>query len=442
MGEATLFPNKNKGIRITDIFDGTSNTIMLVEADDGHAVVWTKPHDLEIDLKKPLAGLAIRPPGAFLILFADGSAHFLREGIDPKTAAALFTRAGGEVVDIRPADEIALRFPQEGFGLMGFPPEMIERLKLGEFLAKGIGNQIGLHVYDAEPLFDFNLANFLGMAMGTFGGGRQPFGGPESLAIGVLVAALNAPVYVSMPVQDAKVVDEFLARLDEAVAVLARERDMFDGFLRIEQDFYHLPGGQGKNLRTYGFRFGPLKWRFFWGRVGDGLYVASKPYILEDLLAAEKEKSAAAERGPAAHGMVRLRPQNWKRVLTDYRLGWAENNRAACLHNLGPLASLSRALAAKTPGRSADDMEQELRRLSARLYGVHFFCPEEGRYAVSPDGKTVTCGVHGSAMAPRQPAAPSEKSSLGRLLRESADMTLALTFMEDGLHAVVTIERK
>src|SRR5207253_2321722 len=120
----------------------------------------------------------------------------------------------------------------------------------------------------------------------------------------------------------------------------------------------------------------------------------------------------------------------------------AENNREACLHNLGPLSSLARALRAGPPDRDAAKLEQELRRLSARLYGVQFFCPEGGHYVVAADGKAVTCAVHGSALSPKQPAAPSEKGSLGRLLREFADMTLALTFLKDGLHAVVTIERK
>lgn len=440
-GEQTLFPERNMGIRIADITDGTSNTIMLVEADDDHAVVWTKPDDLPVDLKKPLAGLAIRAPGAFLALVADGTVRFLRQTVASQDLAALFTRAGGEVAALQPQDEVALRFGRSG--PPDFPAEFVHKLKLGEFLAKGVGNQVGLHVYDAEPLFDFSLPGFLGTMMGTFNGRAGPFGlGFEEMAIGALVASLNAPVYVSIPVQDPKVVDEFLARLDEYLAVLSRERDMFDGFLRIEQDFYEFPGGKDRNLRCYGFRFGPLKWRFFWGRIGNGLYVASKPFILEDLVAAGAKERPDADRGPVAHGLVRLRPRNWERVLTDYRLGWAENNREACLHNLGPLSSLSRALTAGRPGRSADEMELELRRLSARLYGVHFYCPEEGRYAVSPDGKAVTCGVHGTVLTPKQPVTPSEKSNLGKLLREFSDMTLALTFLEDGLHAVVTIERK
>jgi hypothetical protein len=443
VGDEMIFTKKKQDISIHHITDGLSNTIMLVEADDDHAVVWTKPDDLEVDLKKPLDGLAMRPPGAFLASFADGSVHCLRQTVDPKTVAALFTRAGGEIVDIRPADEVRLRWSHDSgrFGPFGFGPETMERLKLGQLLAKGIGNQLGLHIYDAEPLFDFSLPSFLGMALGSFNGGRGPLGGQEALIIGAFIASLNSPVYFSLPVQDAKIVDEFLVRLDEFLVELARNKEMFNGLFGTDLDFYRL---SDKNLRSYGVRFGPLKWRFFWGRVGNGLYIASRPYILEDIAAAEasKDTSDTPQRGPQAHGLVRLRPQNWNRVLDDYRLGWAENNREACLHNLGPLSSLSRALTAEKAGRSADEMQRELRRQSAELYGVHFFCPEEGHYAVSSDGKAVTCSTHGSALFPRQPAVPSEKSSLGRLLREFADMTLALTFMDDGLHAVVTIERK
>jgi hypothetical protein len=438
LGDEVLFPKSNKKVSIAQITDGLSNTIMQVEADDGHAVVWTKPDDLEIDLKKPLSGLAIRPPGAFLVLLADGSVHFLRDTTPTKTVAALFTRNGGEVIEELSRHEIALRLGRE----RGSVPDFLVRVKAGELLAKGVGNQVGLHVYDAEPMFDFSLPGALGLALGSFND-RRLFGGPEAVLIPAVITSLNSPVYLSVPVKDPKVVDEFLTRLDDFLAVVAREKIGFEGPLRISQDFYRFANPRGKNLRGYAFRFGPLKWRLFWGRIGDGLYVASKPFILEDLLVAtDRAGPGAPDRGPAAHAMVRLRPRNWNRVLDDYRLGWAECNREACLHNLGPLSSLSRALPAGKSGKPAGDLGRELRRLSARLYGVHFFCPDGGRYAVSPDGKAVTCPVHGSALAPKQPVAPSEKSGPGRLLLELADMTLALTFLEDGLHAVVTIERK
>jgi hypothetical protein len=136
-----------------------------------------------------------------------------------------------------------------------------------------------------------------------------------------------------------------------------------------------------------------------------------------------------------------MRPENWSKVISSYKLGWAENNRAACLHNLGPLSSLARAVVPATDRKSGADLPAEIRQLGEEIYDTHFYCPEGGHYLFDADG-SVACSVHGSALSPRQPDAPSAKSDLGRLLESFADLTLLLTFREEGLHAVVTIERK
>jgi hypothetical protein len=99
-GKETMFPPGNAGVRIRDITDGTSNTIMLVDAADDRAVIWTKPDDLEIDPKEPQKGLAVRVGNAFLVLLADGSVRGLPKDIDKKTLWALFTIAGNEVIEI------------------------------------------------------------------------------------------------------------------------------------------------------------------------------------------------------------------------------------------------------------------------------------------------------------------------------------------------------
>ena len=65
-------------------------------------------------------------------------------------------------------------------------------------------------------------------------------------------------------------------------------------------------------------------------------------------------------------------------------------------------------------------------------------CPE----CNSPDGLTVSCSVHGTLNAPRQQTAPSEHSPAGRTMRGLSDLTATLTFMEDGLHAVLVVNRK
>ena len=140
--------------------------------------------------------------------------------------------------------------------------------------------------------------------------------------------------------------------------------------------------------------------------------------------------------------MVRIRAQHWDQVLPDYRLAWAENNRQACLNNLGPLSSIARASTGRAGGQSQDERARSVRQLADRIHGVHFFCPEGGRYEFAPDGKEMTCTVHGPAHSPRQAAAPAENSASSKLLRDLSGMTVTLTFLEDGLHAVVVIERK
>jgi hypothetical protein len=82
-----------------DITDGTSNTIMVVEADDDQAVIWTKPDDWQFDPKNPAQGLGHLDDGTFLAAFFDGHSRAIPVSTDPKVLKALFTRAGGEVID-------------------------------------------------------------------------------------------------------------------------------------------------------------------------------------------------------------------------------------------------------------------------------------------------------------------------------------------------------
>lgn len=95
-GEKTIFPPLGK-ISFRDIKDGTSNTILIVEVDDDHAQVWTKPGAYPIDMQQPAAGLGGHFDNVFLYARGDGSGGAAPLSLPVETLRAIFTRAGGEL---------------------------------------------------------------------------------------------------------------------------------------------------------------------------------------------------------------------------------------------------------------------------------------------------------------------------------------------------------
>jgi prepilin-type processing-associated H-X9-DG protein len=106
-GPGTAFP-EGKSVKLTDIKDGTSSTIVAVEVENLD-IPWTEPRDLDVrsmsfrvnDPKR--AGISSRHPGGANIAFVDGSQHFLCEGITPQEMKALFTIDDGESINVEEA---------------------------------------------------------------------------------------------------------------------------------------------------------------------------------------------------------------------------------------------------------------------------------------------------------------------------------------------------
>ncbi len=96
-GEKTVLPGET-AIRLADIPDGVSNTIVAVEVADDKAVLWTRPDDFEYDQQDPMKGLIGLWPEGFIAALADSSVRFVRSSIDPSVLKAFFTRNGGEKV--------------------------------------------------------------------------------------------------------------------------------------------------------------------------------------------------------------------------------------------------------------------------------------------------------------------------------------------------------
>ena len=97
-GEKTAFPGV-KGVKLQDITDGASNTIMVVEVPDAKAVPWTKPDDFAFDPENPVEGLRGTRPEGFQAAFCDGHVEVV-PFCDKQTLKNLFERNDGNPVNL------------------------------------------------------------------------------------------------------------------------------------------------------------------------------------------------------------------------------------------------------------------------------------------------------------------------------------------------------
>ena len=85
---------------------------------------------------------------------------------------------------------LAVPSPRTPVLIPGLKPEDADKLNLPEVLAKGIGNQVALTIYDAPPTFDFNVPGFLGMMIGSFNGHGNAIG-TEGLLVSFLASSFQ-----------------------------------------------------------------------------------------------------------------------------------------------------------------------------------------------------------------------------------------------------------
>jgi hypothetical protein len=317
-----------------------------------------------------------------------------------------------------------------------------------QVLEEGFGSQIGIHVYDAKPVIDLNLSELMGWSLRETAGRRSDFMSSIGLAVAGGVLALTSPFYISLTVKDAQMVDDYLREVE---SVLSRP---LTGIREINLENYRFsltpepltPGERakaGQLAYSSSIKFGPVKLRFFYARIGNALYITNRPEILSDLKGASVNVATNNDSDASGHAMVRLRPQNWNLVRKDYQLGWAENQRLACHQNLGPLSSVAR-ISHSTLQRADDpprEIAPEILTEAESIYGVQFSCPDQGRYLLR-GGSSVYCSVHGQSWEAIQPMIPTPESSAENMMKSFQGGLATLEFTEDGLRAVVRIDRK
>jgi hypothetical protein len=462
VGKDTIFSPDGKPLTFGQITvaDGTSNTIALLESSDDQAVVWTKPVDWELDSKNPTKGLFNEGQDHLLVGFCDGVVRRIPARIPPQDLAHLITYKDGVLVDTSRFQEVGSdRRPRRG----DIPPDLLglDPRKVHEFLVKGIGEQASFHVLDASFPLSTEISGFIGSRTPLAEFGPMRMGIFEMTSFAMIAQSLTHPFCVMIPIKDQRIVDDFLNEIDKRFAEdWARE---LDRFVHLEQ--YQVKMGS-KNVRVYAIKVLGISLRFCWCRSGNVLMIANQPQVLESV-DSELAKAKSDEKEMIGHAMFRVRPENWNAVMPDYRLGWEENQRAACLVNQTRIANVARAWPELLgpDGTATPELLNEVHR----IYGVKPSCPDGGNYqvhalnqlglrqslrrivrrprgdeqgSVEMDHFECDCTIHGTPGTPRQLLAPAEESATAKTLRTFGGLKATLTFMEDGLHAVVVIDRK
>jgi hypothetical protein len=96
VGATTMFPPTGEGVKLSEITDGTSNTVMLVEAK--RDVPWTRPDDILYSPDQPLPELGGFHNGIISAAFADGSAQTIKQQTDETVLRRMIEKADGQPV--------------------------------------------------------------------------------------------------------------------------------------------------------------------------------------------------------------------------------------------------------------------------------------------------------------------------------------------------------
>jgi hypothetical protein len=96
VGKGAAFEEGKKLNYTEDFPDGTSNTILIIEA--GPPVPWTKPEEIPFDPAGPLPQLDTLFPDMIRLADASGARHHVRRDISEKIFRAAITRNGGEAL--------------------------------------------------------------------------------------------------------------------------------------------------------------------------------------------------------------------------------------------------------------------------------------------------------------------------------------------------------
>lgn len=93
-GPGAVF-NPGEKLHFRNVTDGTSQTVLVINAGPDKAVPWTKPQDLTYQTDAIVKSLGdVNDP--FMVMFADGAIYPIRKTIDERTLLKMFQRNDGK----------------------------------------------------------------------------------------------------------------------------------------------------------------------------------------------------------------------------------------------------------------------------------------------------------------------------------------------------------
>jgi hypothetical protein len=180
------------------------------------------------------------------------------------------------------------------------------------------------------------------------------------------------------------------------------------------------------NLQVHVF-----KMRLHVALVGKQLVATTKADILKEAIDAADNPPAAGT--APAQMMLRVNVRALKRLQENFQLSWSEKSRLACHRNTMSIHNLIKLY---------DAPIQDVPKLAQAIYGVRYFCPDNGSYVYDAKRDQVLCNVHGNRLDSRQLLQLSPKSSFAQFIEHLDEIRAGLRFGDEALFATLEIDRR